>query len=345
MKTRLPTLILILCLLGCVNLSFFFGPFTRFERDTMLELRNMYQEWKKQTYIPDLEKKAHAGDELSQYRYAFTFLKKGHGTYDQDKAIYWFEKSGDNGYLDGYHKIAYGLDNGTFGFDTNYDPDKILVEKYYRKAADKGFAKSQNNLAILLMNKYGENADLEEVQKLRISSAEGGDLYGIHNLGTVYMYGKNGFEKDLEKALYWFEKAYYRDYQPVRMLANMAWIYAQRKGPDYNSRKAGLFYWKAARRGNTYAMKHVADAFWYKYYGYPRDRDKAMEWYVKAAEGGYEKAQEALGHIYKDKMERTTDPERKEKYRTKAITWFEKSAEQGNAEATTLLNKLKKQEN
>jgi len=57
-----------------------------------------------------------------------------------------------------------------------------------------------------------------------------------------------------------------------------------------------------------------------------QDKDKAVEWYMKAAEQGYANAQNNVGECYFNSVGAVMD-------KTKAIKWFTKAAEQGHAKA------------
>ncbi len=328
----LSTLALLLCY---INASLYVGPFTKLEHNIISKARIYKAKKEKQKQIQNLAIEAKKGNAYAQFNYAFTFLDKRNSEYSQEKAIFWFKESGDNGYLDGYHKIAYGLDNGVFGFDKNYDQDKQLVEKFYRIAVDKGLAKSQNNLAIFLSEKYKEHADIKEIQDLRLKSAEGGDRYGIYNLAHSYYYGDKEFEKDLSEALKWFKISYQKNHNVTSALITMAWIYEQKDGPQYDPEKAGALYLEAALQENMYAMKKIAFAFEKGKYGYPVDHKKALKWYTKIAENGDDWGQNKLGHNYLDKMKKAETVEEKKYNREKSIEWFEKSANQGNTDSLT----------
>ena len=58
----------------------------------------------------------------------------------------------------------------------------------------------------------------------------------------------------------------------------------------------------------------------------PKDYCKALEWYQKAAEQGYDLAQYALGKMYEDGHGVPKDC-------SKALEWFQKAAEQGHEDA------------
>ena len=81
----------------------------------------------------------------------------------------------------------------------------------------------------------------------------------------------------------------------------------------------------AGQAGDADAQFKLGSGYYYGN-GTPIDREKAVEWWQKAAEQGHAGAQCSFGYCwYKGIVV--------EKDITKAIEWFQKAAEQGDADA------------
>ncbi|KAK7233752.1 hypothetical protein SO694_00101060 [Aureococcus anophagefferens] len=80
--------------------------------------------------------------------------------------------------------------------------DKKKAMQYYHQAADLGWAKAQNNLAILL---YFEERHAEASRYYRLA-AEQGHAEACANLGVLYENG-HGVERDRDEAKRWYARA------------------------------------------------------------------------------------------------------------------------------------------
>ncbi|WP_413110500.1 tetratricopeptide repeat protein [Thaumasiovibrio sp. DFM-14] len=103
-------------------------------------------------------------------------------------------------------------------------------------------------------------------------------------LGNAYLFGEQGVEQDLLKAIYWLEMAANGDPQVQKMLG-------------------GLF-----QRG----------------IGFPKDKEQAFTWYMKAANSGDIEAMEAVAAFY------ATGQVETEQNCVDAISWYRTAAEQGS---------------
>ena len=91
---------------------------------------------------------------------------------------------------------------GRNGKKVNY----AQAAKYYRKAAEKGHAKAQDQLGWLYHYGSGVNKDYAEAVKWYRKSAEQGVANAQNQLGYMYEQGY-GVGKDLSQARYWYGKA------------------------------------------------------------------------------------------------------------------------------------------
>ena len=92
---------------------------------------------------------------------------------------------------------------------------------------------------------------------------------------------------------------------------------------DYN--KAVEWFLKAAEQGNVDAQYYLGECYYYGR-GITKDYDKAVTWYKKAAKTGYAAAQNNLGECYYFGDGVTEN-------HAEAVKWYRKAAEQGYARA------------
>ena len=152
-----------------------------------------------------------------------------------------------------------------------------------------------------------------------------------YSLALCYQSGK-GVEKNLEKAVYWCNKAAEQGYSQAQH--SLAACYHNGTGVNQDLQKAVYWYTKAAEQGNSYAQTNLGVCY-DSGTGVSKDLQKAVYWFTKAAEQGIDKAQFNLGLAYRHGEGVKQDFE-------KAVYWYTKAAEQGNADAKTNLQALLK---
>ena len=88
------------------------------------------------------------------------------------------------------------------GVDQNYS----RAVKWYRKAADQGYADAQSNLGFMYGNGKGVPQNDAEAVKWYRKAADQGDASAQSNLGTMYYLGE-GIPENTIKAYVWFSMA------------------------------------------------------------------------------------------------------------------------------------------
>lgn len=133
-------------------------------------------------------------------------------------------------------------------------------------------------------------------------------------------------DMDIKKRFKNYMKAAERDNNPAA-LYNLGLMYSRGAGNvvEQDKQKAAEFYERAAEQGNDKAQFNLA-LLYAKGEGVPQDKAKAAELYEKAAEQGNPKAQSNLGLMYArgDGVEQNYE---------RAIELFNEAAEQDDAEA------------
>ncbi|PKY28235.1 HCP-like protein [Rhizophagus irregularis] len=105
-------------------------------------------------------------------------------------------------------------------------------------------------------------------------------------------------------------------------LNNLGFCYQYGMGIIKDEKKAIEWYLKAANGGNLEAQFNLGICYQYGI-GVDEDSKKAFIWYYKSAKEEYSPAQNMLGNCYQDEIGTENDLE-------KAVYWYKKAAENGN---------------
>ena len=191
---------------------------------------------------------------------------------------------------------------------------------WYKKSASQGYYLPMNNLG----NEYSNQGDYEEANKWHKLAGEAGYDWGWHNLANAYRNG-NGVEKDEDKAIELYKKAY-------DMSGNAAGSSANALGNIYYNRgnyeEANKWYTISGEAGFDWGWNNLANDYLWGC-GFSKDVDKARYYYEKAFElNGEAKGNAAyqIATIYNDKCE--YDEARK---------WYRIAADAGNEDARKAL--------
>lgn len=233
-----------------------------------------------------LEQRARQGDASAQLELGNHFLSTAGGG-QVDKAIEWFRKSAAQGNRESMNQLGYVYQ---YGVGVPVDVDEAL--SWYRKSADLGFVLAEFNMGIVLQGqeKYREAATWYR------KAADQGDAPAQHNLGVMYNHGM-GVGKDLYKACELYRKSAEQDYAEGQ--CNYAAMFFNGwGGVDQNYVKARYLYQMAAEKGIP-AAQHSIAVMYSNGLGGAVDHHKAVEWYVKAIQQGFEASMVNLAEVYK----------------------------------------------
>ena len=185
----------------------------------------------------------------------------------------------------------------------------------------------------------GETDSAALLQTLQ-QAADLGDTDAMYRLGMMYYHATDGASRDDDKAYALFLRA--AELGNPDAMYKLGDIHTFGRGvmvdgvrtydADYGEswyQKALSLYEQAALAGDTDAMRKTGDMYLYGL-GTERNREKAKEWFLKAAELGSAKAMTRLGDSYKDHIKWNEDME--EAYRL-ALEWYRKAADAGDPEA------------
>lgn len=156
------------------------------------------------------------------------------------------------------------------------DYDKAIY--YYTIAAEKGHKPSMNNLAHIYYSIDGFKNDDKAFIWFNKGAVKGNEN-SMNGLGMCYKYGV-GCQEDLEKALYWLNKA--AGAQLALANNNLADIYSNEELPYYDMEKAFEHYQKAE------ALAEPKYNWLGYFYDLKAEYEKALEYYRLAADEGNE---------------------------------------------------------
>ena len=131
--------------------------------------------------------------------------------------------------------------------------------KWYRKAAEQGYAAAQNNLGVAYEYGWGVPKNYAEAVKWYRKAAEQGYAYAQYNLGLMYDNGR-GVPQDYAAAVKWYRKAakWYRkaaEQGDAVAQYNLGVMYRDGRGVPQDYAEALRWFRKAAVQGNDYGKR------------------------------------------------------------------------------------------
>lgn len=253
------------------------------------------------------------------------------GEDDEDSGILGIEKDLEEA-VKWYRKAAeqgYAPAQDSLGdchhFGHGVDVDYVEAVKWYRKAAEQGYRFAQFSLGMCYHFGHGVDEDDIEAVKWYRKAAEQGFDYAQFWLGKCYCFGY-GVDIDYIEAVKWYRKAAEQGFDTAQWL--LGDCYYCGRGVDEDKVKAVKWYRKAAEQGNAYAK---TDLGWCYYCGdgVAENVEKAEELLFDAATEDSSLAMLRLGHIYIN-----------DGNATRAIDWYKKAAEHGEAYADTCIGEI-----
>lgn len=200
-------------------------------------------------------------------------------------------------------------------------PSSSLAFKSPSTQTREGNAESHYQLALKYQNNGRTPQDRKKAFELYKKAADQGHVKAQNNLGVCYESG-DGVEANVEKAIFWYQKASENGFEPS--YKNLGNLYYNKK--DYPN--ALLWLTKAADSGDVNAQTILGNM--YKLgQGVQIDKDKAAEYYQRAAEQGAAEAEFNLGIIYQENSD----------YKS-AFHWYQKASNQNIPEADLNLARL-----
>jgi len=207
--------------------------------------------------------------------------------------------------------------------------DYAEAAKWYRQAAEQGFAPAQNNLGNLYAQGFGVAKDSAEAFKWHLKAAERGHAPAQANVALDYEKGL-GTAKDQAQAVEWYRKAAGQGHAQAQTRLGLA--YQNGRGVDQDYAQAVEWYRKAADQGHALAQNNLA-VMYARGWGVTKDNEQSLKWLRMAAEQGDSLAQVNLGNVYANGAGVPQDY-------AEAAKWYRKAADQGNSMAQSKLESL-----
>ena len=173
------------------------------------------------------------------------------------------------------------------GDEYYFKKDYANAVRWYRGAADRGYAEAQFNLGICYANGYGVAKNDTTASAWYRKAAEQGHVDSQHNLAVRYENGR-GLPKDYDQAVYWYRKA--AEQGSLKSMTGLGYCYSHGQGVTKDLEEAIRWYRKAAEQGHATAQFNLAVQY-ANGSGVPKDDEQADYWYRKAAQQGNASAQ------------------------------------------------------
>ena len=184
-----------------------------------------------------------------------------------------------------------------------------MAAKLYEQSAAQGNSNAMNDLGFCYRYGYGVNKNLERAIEWFQKAADAGNNWGVYNIGCVYAYD-HGDNDSLNTAINYFKKVL--NLGITDALNDLGCCYEMLRELE----TAFDYFMQSAKRGNVKAEEWIAEAYnSFIWYGVERDKYKAEEWYRRAAKHGSKKAQKYLTEL----EEQRTSEARRNLEETKAI--------------------------
>ena len=270
---------------------------------------------------------------------------------DFQNAAKYYRKAAERGHAKAQINLGWCYENGN-----GVDKDLKQAVEWYSKAAEQGDAIAQCNLGVCYHNGTGVGKDLKQSVEWFRKAAEQGNVKAQVYLGGCYYYGI-GVKEDDNQAEYWWREAnkqgipetFFAQLRPeVRLLVLRAGtgeytIYAYVKSEAVRKEFKEILH-EAKNRNRMYSLRREAKqglvSSQYKLgvcyaTGDPMalDYEKAVSWFLKAAEQEHAGAQYLLGVCYENGLGVKKDI-------AQAEYWYRKAANQDDPEAQKALKSL-----
>lgn len=271
--------------------------------------------------------RAKAGDARAQAELGDVYLLGTGGVEpDEDKSVYWNQKSVEQDSPFGQFNMYYNFENG-FGTDVNDVKAEWLKNKALSQLLP--LAEAGDSLAqFYLAQYYHMNPDGKTDENMAAAiawykkSAECGCGGAQLLLGTFYMKG-NMVEENDSLALYWFRKA--AEQNSGAALYCMGVCYSDGYGVEQQYDKAFEYLKKAAELGNAGA-RSLLGSYYHEGLVMEQNDEEALRWWQLAALQGDADAQNWIGVCYEKGMGLEMSVQ-------KALKWYRLAAIGGSVEA------------
>ncbi len=230
-------------------------------------------------------KAAEGGDAYGMLRVARLYFSGEGVAADRATARKWFLKAAETGDAEAMSWMGY-----IYAFGEGVPVDMAMAHQWYLKAAEGGHAYGMSRVAHLYFWGEGVAADRAAARKWNLRAAEAGDAYGQHSLS--YMLDKDGEPEEAER---WLRKAAEQGYEPALRSVREKRAYEMFKEKRYG--EALPIFREAAGMGSAWSHEMLGYLYW-RGYGVEVDRDRAIQRYEAAYDGGRSSVLSAIGRLH-----------------------------------------------
>lgn len=160
--------------------------------------------------------------------------------------------------------------------------------------AKKGNARYQYQLANIYDTGMSSNSDVRKAVYWLIKSAGGGYAPAQHSLATHYFTGR-GIKANPARGIHWLERAAEQSNQNA--MRDLGFLYYRGEHVKKNYLKALRLLALPAEMGDEQAAYWLGEIFYQGGYGIKQNRQTAIDWFIKSAEGGNLTARSRLQDI------------------------------------------------
>jgi TPR repeat protein len=197
---------------------------------------------------------------------------------------------------------------------------QVESKKWFKKSAENGFAKAQNELGECYDRGDGLPKDQFEAAKWFRKAAEQGYPEAQKNLAHCYRNGE-GVEKNYLEAAKWYRKAAEQGNDSAQWF--LGFCYLNGEGVSVDEVEALKWFRKSAELGNDFAQVTLGECH-AKGLGVPKDNAEALKWFQKASRYTWRGVDLGERYFYGKGVEKNT---------IQAVNFFRKAAEAGDANA------------
>lgn len=203
---------------------------------------------------------------------------------------------------------------------------------WFQKAAQRGYAPAQVNLAVIYENGWGVPQNYGTALHWLQEAAAQKYPAAYYNLGELFFKGA-GVKQDYTEAARYFQLG--ADAGDSYAQTNLGYLYDRGLGVPRNLDTAIVWYKKAAEAGNPMAESNLADLY-ARGEGVPKDADMAFHLFEDAAQKGHTGAQIQLAYRFAYGVGTAKNPE-------KALAWVTAASLSGDGRGNELLHSLRSQ--
>ena len=210
--------------------------------------------------------------------------------------------------------------------------DLKKAERWFEKAARRGYAPAQVNLAMMYLQGWGVAPNDGAAFYWLTLAAQQGHPVGLFDLGQLYLKGC-GVRQDYTEAFRLFQQAERKGNAAAQV--NLGYMYDEGLGVPRDRAAAAEWYRKAAEAGEVAGEFNLADLY-LRGEGLAQSDKVAYEWFEKAALQGYRRAQVMVGTMCAEGRGTTKDLE-------SAYAWIGAAQSEGELDTQQSLAKIERQ--